>query len=175
MAWVLPVRSRLSVTACCTGWATVTFGGGGGWGFGCSLQPACRAKSTHSTSQVRWGSIRSSPIGKPGPRLWLTGGRQVVGRGGQQAPPVRALFHLGLDLRWHDVVALPNLPAASQRPVHPDEARRDVAEGAGQVVLLAQECLLSGQHGGEVGHAFPVLQDGQVDRRPAGRDALGQE
>src|SRR5438309_6007559 len=108
MAWVLPVRSRLSVTACCTGWATVTFGGGGGCGFGCSLQPACRAKSTHSTSQVRWRSIRSSPIGKPGPRLRLTGGRQVVGRGGQQAPPVRALLHLGLDLRWHEVVALPD-------------------------------------------------------------------
>ena len=28
MAWVFPVRSRLSVTACCTGRATVTFAGG---------------------------------------------------------------------------------------------------------------------------------------------------
>src|SRR2546430_9179943 len=52
---------------------------------------------------------------RSGPRLWLTGGRQVVGRGDQQAPPVRALLHLGLDLRRHDVVALPDLPAASQR------------------------------------------------------------
>src|SRR5256886_13019894 len=112
---------------------------------------------------------------RSGPRLWLTGGRQVVGRGDQQAPPVRALLHLGLDLRRHDVVALPDLPAASQRPVHSDEARRDVAERAGQVVLLGQERLLRGQDGGEVRYALPVLQDGQVDRRPAGRDALRQE
>ncbi len=77
--------------------------------------------------------------------------------------------------RRHDVLALPDLPAAPQRPVHPDEARRDVAERAGQAVLLGQERLLSGQDGGEVGHALSVLQDGQVDRRPAGRDALGQE
>ena len=134
-----------------------------------------------ATSEAAGGIIRFHlPPGhvtnpEAGAGLGLTGGRQVVGRGGQQAAPVRALSHLRLDLGRHDVLALPDLPAAPQRPVHPDEARRDVAERAGQAVLLAQERLLSGQDGGEVGHAFPVLQDGQVRPRPAGRDALGQE
>src|SRR6202035_3969616 len=112
MAWVFPVRSRLSVTVCCTGWATVTFGGGGGCGFGCSLQPACKARSTDTTSRVNR-------------RFKVVTHR---GRGAEQPTPVRALSHLLLDLGRHDVLALPDLPAAPQRPVHPDEAGRDVAE-----------------------------------------------
>src|SRR5262245_62683275 len=39
MACVFPLRSRYSVTFRCAGCATVTFGGGGGCGFDCSLQP----------------------------------------------------------------------------------------------------------------------------------------
>src|SRR2546430_11933930 len=44
----ISVRSRLSVTACCTGWATVTFGGGGGGGFAGSDRKSTRLNSSHS-------------------------------------------------------------------------------------------------------------------------------
>src|SRR5713101_7975560 len=183
MAWVFPVRSRLSVTACRTGWATVTFGGGGGCGLGFSLQPACRARSTDTVIQAAMRPIRRTAAAPPSAIVWLRPfpphvvtnpetGASTAGHGRPEVAPVRAPLHLRLDLGRHDVLVFADLPAASQRPVDADEARRDVAEGAGQAVLLAQERLLGGEDGGEVRHAFPVPQDGERDRGSAGGDGL---
>src|SRR5262249_13042041 len=148
-----------------------------------------RAGKPRATSGGRDGTLLfSRPCGYARPRLWiqspirrpwcrfrLTGGREVVGGWGQQVAPIRALLHLGLELWRKQILAFPDLPAASQRAVGPDQARGNGAQGAGQAVLLGQESLLSRQHRREVPHAFPVLEDGEANGGLGGGDALGQE
>src|SRR5882724_7146945 len=190
MAWVLPGTSRSSVTTRCTGCATVTFGGGGACCLGFSRQPASKRTSTRTTSQT--GKIRPDffgqairsfapeslvglPIRRSGRRFGLPGGGQIVVSRGQQAPPIRALFHFSLDSRRNELLALTDLPAAAQRAVYANEARGNGAQGAGQAVLLIQQSLLGGQDRREVRHAFPVLANGEGDGDLGGGDALGQE
>src|SRR4029453_15653871 len=77
MAWVFPVSSRLSVTIRWTGWATVTFGGGGGWGFGVSLQPA---RITASAVFVNPAEMRGVPGGVGATNLGAAEWTAVDGR-----------------------------------------------------------------------------------------------
>src|SRR5262245_7592399 len=151
MAWVFPGSSRSSLTTRCTGWATVTFGGGGGCCLGFSRQPDRKRASTRTTSQTGkarldffWQAIKSFapescgriPSRKPWSRFGLTGGRQVVVSGSQQVAPIRALFHFGLDGGRYELLAFSDLPAAAQRAVYADEARGNGAQSSGQAVLL---------------------------------------
>src|SRR5215510_14297097 len=127
MACVLPLRSSESVTLRCTGCATVTFGGGGGCGFGCSLQPGRITRNVDTTSHAdmppkRRGPLDLSgftplPIRKPGRGLWFTRRRRVVRPRRQQVAPVRASLHLGLELGRHQILTFPDLPATPQRAV----------------------------------------------------------
>src|SRR5215469_13652751 len=146
MACVLPGSSRSSLTIRCTGCATVTFGGGGGCCLGFSRQPDRKSTSTRSTSQT--GKTRSVffrqairscapeplvrlPIRKPGSRLGLTRGGQIVVDRSQQMAPIRALFHFGLDVGRYELLALSDLPAAAQRAVYANEACGNGAQGTG--------------------------------------------
>src|SRR5262245_6233417 len=176
MAWVFPVSSRESVTTRRTGWATVTVGAGGGCGFGFSPQPDTRRISPDRTSEVEkcltrrtrrtstqavmWRAdlaVARSPIRQARSGRRLAGGRQIVGRWIQQPAPVRALSHLRPELGWEEILSFPDLPAASQRAVDTDEARRDETQCAGQAVLLSEDGLLGGQDRREVLHAFAIL------------------
>src|SRR5262245_56773983 len=184
MACVLPLSSRASVTTRCTGWTTVTFGGGGGCSFGFSLQPGRARRSTDSMTRTAMPLLARaimcacsppSPIREPRRRLGFTRGRQIVVRRGEQATPIRPLSHLRLDLGRNEILPFPDFPAPSERSVHADQACRDRAERAGQSILLAQERLLGGEDGREVHHAFSILQKGHANGCARGRDALGQE
>src|SRR5262245_24192813 len=167
MACVFPLSSRESVTFRCTGCATVTFGGGGGCGFGCSLQPGSITRSVDTTIQADVARKRRAfiplPIRRPGGGLRFTRRRRIVGGRRQQVAPVRASLHLRLDLGRNQILAFTDLPAAPQRAIRPDEARGDAAERGGQAILLTQESLLGGQDRREVRHALAVPENGNGD------------
>src|SRR5262249_57342389 len=85
------------------------------------------------------------PIRRPGSGFRLSGGGKIVVRRSEQPAPLGPLPHLRPDLGRDEILPLPDLPAAAERAVDADEARRHGAERARQAVLPAEEGLLRGQ------------------------------
>src|SRR4029078_10879632 len=90
----------------------------------------------------------------------------------QHVAPVRPLLHLALCLLGHHRLAFAQLPAAAQRLVERDQARRDRRGLLRQGVLLLQQRTLRVQHPLVVGGAFPVLHQGQLHRALRGGDGV---
>src|SRR5208337_1668837 len=97
-------------------------------------------------------------------RLRLAGRREDVA-------VVRAGAHLVARGVVDEIMALADLPSASERAIGRGEAYRHAALGRGEIVLGLIKVLLGRQHGGEVARAKLVLGDrdgeGVVRRRSA--------
>src|SRR5262249_35524490 len=153
-----------------TGWATVTFGAGGGCGFGFSPQPVRPRKSAAIMTADRVLVI-TLPVRKSRRGFGLTSGREILPGRGQHPTPVGTLAHLRLGLGRNQILAFPDFPAAPQRAVDSDEARGNVTECHGQRILLVEERRLGGENGREVHRTLLILQRREAKRRPCGGDA----
>src|SRR6185436_16022195 len=93
----------------------------------------------------------------------------------QHVAPVSPLLHLALRLFIHHRLAVTQLPAAAQRLVERDQARRDGRALLRQGVLLLQQRPLRVQHALVVRRAFPVLHQRQLHRALRGGHGVLRE